>query len=109
TRGTPGRGPMRTVFTFFGALLLSFLAAMVAAHQLAMEFRASEEFILVLMAIPAFVPISLIAFIIAYPLAKQSSTFNIVAVLLVVLVLVLVALPGMAERIAGRLTASHTA
>ena len=63
---------MRTFFTFLGALLLSLVVAMVAAHQLAMQFRASEEFILVLMAIPAFVPISLIAFIIAYPLVFSS-------------------------------------
>jgi hypothetical protein len=100
---------MRTFFTFLGALLLSFLVAMVAAHQLAMQFRASEVFILVLMAVPAFVPISLIAFIIAYPLAKQVRTLNIVAIALGMVVLALVAVPGMAERIAGRLTASHTA
>jgi hypothetical protein len=102
-------GRCATVFTFLGALLLSFLVAMVAAHQLAMEFRASEEFILVLLAIPAFVPIALAAFAIAYPFTSGVSTLNIVAIALAVIVIALVALPGMAEKLAVRATASHTA
>jgi hypothetical protein len=84
---------MGTFFVFFGILLLSQFVALLAGLQLADHFRATEEFIAVMMAIIVFAVIAMVAFAIAYALARTTRPLRTVATTLVVVVLVLLALP----------------
>ncbi len=70
---------MSAFLAFLGTFLLSLFVALLAALQLADYFAATEEFALVLMALPVFVTICLLAFIAANALARQPRVFNAVA------------------------------
>jgi uncharacterized BrkB/YihY/UPF0761 family membrane protein len=62
---------MGTFFVFFGILLLSQFVALLAGLQLADHFRATEEFIAVMMAIIVFALVAIVAFAIAYAFAPR--------------------------------------
>ena len=76
---------MGTIPAFIGTFLLSLFVAILAALQLADFFRASEEFILVLIAVQVFAFISILVFAVAYRAAKRVRVFIWVAVALIVL------------------------
>jgi hypothetical protein len=84
---------MGTFFVFFGILLLSQFVALLAGLQLADHFRATEEFIAVMMAIIVFALVAIVAFAIAYAFARTTRPLRTVAMTLVLVVLVLLALP----------------
>ena len=62
---------MSTVFAFVGILLVSLVVGFLAALPLADFFQATEEFILVIMALVAAVLMSLMIFGVAYAAARQ--------------------------------------
>jgi hypothetical protein len=86
---------MGTFFVFLGILLLSQFVALLAGLQLADHFRATEEFIAVMMAIIVFALVAIVAFAIAYVFARTTRPLRSVAMTLVLVVLVLLALPKM--------------
>ena len=85
---------MGTFFAFLGTYLLSLFVATLAALSLVEYFRTDQEFILVLMAMPAFALIAIVAFAIVYNDARTARAFQLLAIALVVIVLALLALPG---------------
>jgi hypothetical protein len=95
---------MNAVLAFAGTFLLSLFVALLAALQLADYFGANEEFILVLMALPAFVLIAMLAFIIAYAAIRRRGAIHAVAVILALLALAPLAQPKLVQIIADRST-----
>ncbi|MEW6449910.1 MAG: hypothetical protein AB1490_04620 [Pseudomonadota bacterium] len=93
---------MSTVFVFFGILLVSLVVSFLAALQLADFFQAAEEFIAVMMALAAFVFVSLLVFAVAYAIARRVRGLAVTAILLCVAALALVALPSIIDIRAGR-------
>ena len=70
---------MSAFLAFLGTYLLSLFVALLAALQLADYFAATEEFALVLMALPVFVTVSMVAFGVASAAARGPVVFNAVA------------------------------
>jgi hypothetical protein len=93
---------MGSAFAFLGTLLLSLFVALLAALQLADHFRATDDLVLVLVAIPALTFVILLCFAVTSAAARKARAFNIVAVLLALLAVGLVALPAFIEWRAGR-------
>jgi hypothetical protein len=93
---------MGSAFAFLGTFLLSLFVALLAALQLADHFRATEEFVLVLIAIPALTFVILLCFAVTYAAARKARAFGIVAVVLALLMIALVTLPAFVEWRAGR-------
>lgn len=93
---------MSTVFAFVGILLVSLVVGFLAALPLADFFQATEEFILVIMALVAAVLMSLMIFGVAYAAARRVGALAAVAALLCLAVLGLVALPSIIDMRAGR-------
>ena len=93
---------MSTVFAFVGILLVSLVVGSLAALPLADFFQATEEFILVIMALVAAVLMSLMIFGVAYAAARRVGALAAVAALLCLAVLGLVALPSIIDMRAGR-------
>jgi hypothetical protein len=84
---------MSAFLAFLGMFLLSLFVALLVALQLADYFAATEEFALVLLALPVFVLICLLVFTAANALARQSRAFNAVAAVLALLAFAPLALP----------------
>ncbi len=95
---------MSAFLAFLGTYLLSLFVALLAALQLADYFAATEEFALVLMALPVFVTICLLAFIATNALARQSRIFNAVAACLALLTFIPLAFPAFVKAAADRST-----
>ena len=95
---------MRTVLIFVSVYLLSLLAAFIVGIQLADFFRSQEEFIAIMMALIIFSLLAIVAFAIAYRLAKTVRLLGIVAISLAVAAVVLEELPALAEAFAQRST-----
>ena len=95
---------MSAFLAFLGMFLLSLFVALLAALQLADYFAATEEFALVLMALPVFVTICLLAFITTTALARQPRTFNAVAACLALLAFIPLAFPAFVKAAADRST-----
>ena len=93
---------MSTVFAFVGILLVSLVVGFLAALPLADFFQATEEFIIVIMALVAAVLMSLMIFGVAYAAARRVGALAAVAALLCLAVLGLVALPSIIDMRAGR-------
>jgi hypothetical protein len=93
---------MSAFLTFLGTFLLSLFVALLVALQLADYFAATEEFALVLMALPVFVTICLLAFIAANALARQPRVFNAVAACLALLAFMPLAFPALVKTAADR-------
>jgi hypothetical protein len=93
---------MSAFLAFLGTFLLSLFVALLVALQLADYFAATEEFALVLMALPVFVTISLLAFIAANALARQPRVFNAVAACLALLAFMPLAFPALIKTAADR-------
>jgi hypothetical protein len=92
---------MSTFFAFFGTLLLSLFVALLAGLQLADHFRASDEFVPVMIALSVFALVSMAIFVATYAKAREPTTFNAVAIVLVAAAAVLVALPDAVEWFAS--------
>jgi hypothetical protein len=92
---------MGAAFAYIGTFLLSLFVALLATLQLGDHFGAAGEFIVVLLAIPVFVMLSMVCFGITMAAARTAHAFNVVAVLLALLAIVLVALPVLIEWRAG--------
>jgi hypothetical protein len=99
---------MNAALAFIGIFLLSLFVAVLAALQLADYFGANQEFILVLMVLPVFALVCLLAFLVAGATAKRSSVLHWVAVLLGLLALSPLALPALVQVIADRSTNPFT-
>jgi hypothetical protein len=99
---------MSAALAFIGTFLLSLFVALLAALQLADYFGANEELILVLMALPVFTFVSLLAFLIANAVAKRPSAFHWIALLLALLALSPLALSATVQMIADRSTNPFT-
>lgn len=84
---------MSAFLAFLGTFLLSLFVALLAALQLADYFAATGEFALVLIALPVFVAISMLAFGIASARARQPVVFNAVAACLALLAFAPLAIP----------------
>ena len=95
---------MRTVLIFVSVYLLSLLAAFIVGIQLADFFRSQEEFIAIMMALIIFSLLAIVAFAIAYRLAKTVRLLGVVAISLAVAAVVLEELPALAEAFAQRST-----
>jgi hypothetical protein len=93
---------MGAAFAFLGILVLSLIVALLAALQLADHFRAGDEFAVVTAVLAAFAAGSIAVLGIVSAGAKGVRSLNRVATGLAVLALILAALPGGAEWIAGR-------
>jgi hypothetical protein len=93
---------MSAFLAFLGTFLLSLFVALLVALQLADYFAATEEFALVLMALPVFVTICLLAFIAANALARQPRVFNAVAACLALLAFMPLAFPALIKTAADR-------
>jgi hypothetical protein len=93
---------MSAFLAFLGTFLLSLFVALLVALQLADYFAATEEFALVLMALPVFVTICLLAFIAANALARQPRVFNAVAACLALLAFMPLAFPALVKTAADR-------
>ena len=76
---------MAALFAFVGIFLLSLLVAVLAALQLADFFRATEEFIVVLMALPVFALVAMLVFAAAYAGARTPRVFHRVAIFLAII------------------------
>jgi hypothetical protein len=99
---------MAAVFAFVGMLLISLVTALLAAFQLGDFFGANDEFILVIASVAAFTIVAMAAFAGAYTVARRASLFIRVALALAALALILVALPGLVQKIADRSTNPST-
>ncbi len=86
---------MGTSFVFLGTLLLSQFVALLAALQLADHFRATEEFIAVMMGLILFAIIAVVVFAIIYNTARSARAFQTAALMLIIFVMVLLALPSL--------------
>ena len=95
---------MSAFLAFLGTFLLSLFVALLAALQLADYFAATEEFGLVLIALPVFVTICLLAFIAANVWARQPRVFNAVAAGLALLAFIPLAFPALVKTAADRST-----
>ena len=95
---------MSAFLAFLGTFLLSLFVALLAALQLADYFAATEEFGLVLIALPVFVTICLLAFIAANVAARQPRVFNAVAAGLALLAFIPLAFPALVKTAADRST-----
>lgn len=95
---------MSAFLAFLGTFLLSLFVALLAALQLADYFAATEEFAFVLMALPVFVVICLLAFIAANALARQPRVFNAVAACLALLAFIPLAFPAFVKIAADHST-----
>ena len=93
---------MTAFLAFLGTFLLSLFVALLAALQLADYFAATEEFALVLMALPVFVTFCLVAFIVANATAKGPFAFNAVAACLALLAFLPLAFPAFVKSAADR-------
>jgi hypothetical protein len=99
---------MSAVLAFIGTFLLSLFVALLAALQLADYFGANDELILVLMTLPVFTFVCLLAFLVANLTAKRPLVFHWVAVVLALLALSPLALPVAVQMIADRSTNPFT-
>src|SRR5882757_4253825 len=99
---------MSTFFVFFGIWLVSLVVSFLAALQLADFFQATEEFILVMMALVAFVFIGVLIFGVAYATARRARGLAAVALMLCVVAAALVALPSILDLRAGRVSVSDS-
>ncbi len=95
---------MSAFLAFLGTFLLSLFVALLAALQLADYFAATEEFALVLITLPVFVTICLLAFIAANVLARQPRVFNAVAACLALLAFMPLAFPAFVKTATDRST-----
>jgi hypothetical protein len=95
---------MSAFLAFLGIFLLSLFVALLAALQLADYFAATEEFGLVLIALPVFVTICLLTFIAANVWARQPRVFNAVAAGLALLAFIPLAFPALVKTAADRST-----
>ena len=93
---------MTAFLAFLGTFLLSLFVALLAALQLADYFAATEEFALVLMALPVFVTFCLVAFMVANATAKGPFAFNAVAACLALLAFLPLAFPAFVKSAADR-------
>ena len=93
---------MTAFLAFLGTFLLSLFVALLAALQLADYFAATEEFALVLMALPVFVTFCLVAFMVANATAKGPFAFNAVAASLALLAFLPLAFPAFVKSAADR-------
>lgn len=84
---------MSAFLAYLGTFLLSLFVALLAALQLADYFAAGEEFALVLIALPVFVAVSMLAFAIASATARQPVVFNALASCLALLAFAPLAIP----------------
>jgi hypothetical protein len=80
---------MRTVFTFFGAFLLSILIAGMLAVQIAISTGAREEFILVFMALELFGLMTIVVFALVYGRASRADSFTKAALVMFAVVVAL--------------------
>jgi hypothetical protein len=95
---------MSAFLAVLGMFLLSLFVALLAALQLADYFSAGEEFVVILVTLPAFVAISMLAFVVANLAARKARLFNWVALLLTLLALTPLALPALVKVAAMRST-----
>jgi hypothetical protein len=93
---------MAAVFAFLGMLLISMMVALLAALQLGDFFLATEEFILVIVAVMVFCVFSLAVFAIIYAVTRRDRPITTVAMLLALIALAPVVLPGLIQMIANR-------
>ena len=93
---------MSAVLAFVGTFLLSLFVALLAALQLADYFGAGEEFTLVLLALPVFVALCMLAFIIANAVARGPRLFNGVAAVLALLAFAPLAWPALMQSATDR-------
>ena len=93
---------MSAVLAFAGTFLLSLFVALLAALQLADYFGAGEEFALVLLALPVFVTLCMLAFIIANALARGPRLFNVVAAVLALFAFAPLAWPALMQSATDR-------
>ncbi len=93
---------MTALVSYVGMFLLSLLVTLLAALQLADYFGATEEFILVLVALPVFVGFAMAVFTIAAWLARRVMVLDIAAVALAALAFMPVMLPAAVHLIASR-------
>ena len=98
---------MSAVLAFGGTFLLSLFVALLAALQLADYFGASEEFVLILMALPVFVVFAMLVFILAAA-SRRAAAIHGAAAFLALLAFAPLALPAMVQTIADRSTNPHT-
>jgi hypothetical protein len=100
---------MAAFIAFVGMLLLSLVAALIAAFQLADFFGAGDEFVLVIGCISAFSLIAMTAFAVGSRYAQSLRLLNVLAVGLALIALLGVALPGLPQGIAGSAASPATA
>jgi hypothetical protein len=89
---------------FLGTFLLSLFVALLAALQLADYFAAGDEFGVVLMALPIFVTVSVLAFAAANAVARRPIVFNAVAACLALLAFVPLVFPAFIKTATDRAT-----
>lgn len=95
---------MSTIFVFLGILLVSLAVSFLAALQLADFFQATEEFIVVLMALAAFNLTALLIFALAYSVTRRVGALAAIAALLCIAVCAAVAVPSIIDAWNGRET-----
>ena len=99
---------MATAFAFLGMWLISLVVALLAALQLGDFFGANNEFGLVILGVMGFTVFALLAFALAYALARRAAVLAFVALALAAVALAPVALPGLVQAIADRSTNPYT-
>src|SRR5690242_3510056 len=95
---------MAAFVAFIGTLLLSFVAALIAALQLGDFFGAGDEFLLVIAWLAGVALFALVILAIGARFARSLRALNILAIVLALLAIVPPFLPGFAQRIAERST-----
>lgn len=99
---------MAAFVAFVGMLLLSLVAALIAAFQLGDFFGAGDEFLLVIGWIAAFAVATMVAFVVGQRLVRSVRALNALACVLALLAFVPIAVPGFVNRIVERSTNPYT-
>ena len=97
---------MGALLAFFGIFLLSLLVAVLAALQLGDFFRSTEEFAVVLMAIPIFSFVIMLVFAWAYAEGREARVFHRVAIFLALIAIGIVTVPATLDAVARRSASS---
>lgn len=92
---------MGAVVAFLGMLLVSLVVALLAALQLADFFGANDKFARVAFVIASFAICSMALLAFVYAVAHRARTFNLAAVVLVLIALMLVSSPHLRDWIAA--------
>ena len=93
---------MGTFFAFFGTLLLSQFVALLAALQLADYFRATEEFIGVMMLLMLLSIVTIVIFAVVYAVARSRRAFDWLPIVSAVLIVAAIAFLEVFDWFVGR-------